>query len=56
LITVEGDFALPTLKNLAADVAKDIEKYGCNRILNDMRQAKLTKGTIDIIGNSKIAA
>ena len=56
LIIVEGDFALPMLKNLAADVARYIEQHGCNRILNDMRQAKLTKGTIDIYNMPKIAS
>ena len=54
-VTVEGDFALSTLKDLAADVAKSIAQYGCNRILNDMRQAKLTKRTIDIYNMPKTA-
>ena len=47
-VTVEGKFALSTLKELAAKVAENIEHYGCNRILNDMRLAKMTRGTIDI--------
>jgi len=55
-IRVEGDFALSTLKDLAVDVARHIEKHGCNRILNDMRQAKLTKGTIDIYNMPKTAS
>ena len=54
-IRVEGDFALSNLKDLAEDVAKVIEQHGCNRILNDMRRAKLTKGTIDIYNMPKIA-
>jgi len=55
-VTVQGDFALSNLKDLAADVAKSIEQYGCNHILNDMRQAKLTKGTIDIYNMPKFAS
>ena len=47
-VAVDGAFSLSTLKELAADVSKLIEKHGCNRIMNDMRHAKLTKGTIDI--------
>ena len=47
-VTVEGKFDLSTLKELAAEVAKCIEQYGCKRILNDMRLAKMTRGTIDI--------
>jgi hypothetical protein len=55
-VTVEGDFALSTLKDLAADVAKSIAQYGCNRILNDMRRAKLTTGTIEIYNMPKTAS
>jgi hypothetical protein len=47
-VTVEGDFALSTLKDLATDVAKFIDQYGCNRVLNNMRQAKLTEDSLDI--------
>ena len=54
-VTVEGGFALSNLKDLAADIAKSIAQYDCNRILNDMRQAKLTKGTIDIYNMPKTA-
>jgi hypothetical protein len=55
-VVVEGNFALPMLKVLAVDVARQIEQHGCNRILNDMRLAKLTKGTIDIYNMPKIAS
>ena len=55
-VTVEGDFALSNLKGLAAEIAKSIEQYGSNHILNDMRQAKLTEGTIDIYNMPKTAS
>ena len=54
-ITVEGDFALSTLQDLGADVAKHIDQPGCNCILNDMRQAKLIGGTMDIYNMPKSA-
>ena len=47
-VTVKGDFDLETLHSLAQDMSKEIEKHGCNHILNDMRHAKLTDGTFDI--------
>lgn len=47
-VIVEGEFTLSTLKELAADVARFIERYSCNRILSDMRHASLTKETLDI--------
>ena len=55
LISVEGDFGLPILKDMAEDVASVIEQHGCNRILNDMRRAKFTAGTIDIYNMPKTA-
>ena len=54
-VTVEGDFTLSNLKDLAAEVTKFTKQYSCNRILNDMRQAQLTKGTIDIYNMPKTA-
>ena len=56
VITVEGGFGLSTIKSLSADVARYIERHGCNRILNDMRHAKLTEGTIDIYNMPKTAS
>lgn len=55
-VTVEGKFALSNLKELAADLAGFIEQYGCSRILNDMRQARLTKDTVDIYNMPKSAS
>ena len=54
-ITIEGDFTLSTLKELAVDVDRSIHQYGCNRILNDMRLASLSKGAIDIYNMPKAA-
>ena len=55
-VTVEGEFALSTLKHLATDIAGLVESYNCNRILNDMRHAKLTEATLDIYNMPKIAS
>jgi hypothetical protein len=55
VVTIEGSFALSTLKELAENIAQFSEQYGCNRILNDMRQAELVKGTTDIYNMPKTA-
>jgi len=47
-VTVEGEFALSNLEELAADITRLTKRYSCNRILNDMRHASLTKDTLDI--------
>ena len=47
-VIVEGKFALSNLEELAADVARFIKRYNCNRLLNDMRHARLTEDTLDI--------
>ena len=47
-VTVTGNFVLSALMDLAVDVAKRVAQYDCHRILNDMRQAKLTRDTLDI--------
>ena len=54
-ITIEGDFSLSPLKELAVDVDRSIDRYKCNRILNDMRPANLSKGAIDIYNMPKAA-
>lgn len=56
MVTVTGDLTLPTLKELAVDVAGFIEQYGCNRILNDMRQANLTGDAFNIYNMPKTAS
>ena len=55
-VTIEGDFALSILKELAADIAEFTERYNCNRILNDMRHARLTEDTFNIYNMPKIAS
>ena len=54
-VTIEGEFTLSTIKELAADVAGFVERYNCNRILNDLRQARLTEETLDIYNMPKNA-
>jgi len=54
-VTVEGKFALSTLEELAADVARFIKQYNCYRLLNDMRRARLTEDTLDIYNMPKSA-
>lgn len=55
-VTIEGDFALPTLKELAAETVRFIERYNCKRILNDMRRARLTEDTFNIYNMPKISS
>jgi len=53
-VTVDGDFSLSTGKELAADVASFVKRYNCNLVLNDLRHARLTQGTLDIYQMPKI--
>ncbi len=55
LVEVIDKFDLEILKGLAVEVGKSIAKYGCRRILNDMRQATLTNDAFDIYGMPKSA-
>ncbi len=55
MIVVDGPFDAFILKRLAADVSKAIEKHGCRRILNDLRDARL-KGVLDTYQMPKVAA
>ena len=54
-ITIEGEFKLSTIKELATDVASFIDHYNCNYILNDLRLASLTDETLDIYNMPKQA-
>jgi len=56
VVTVDGEFALSNLKELAADVARFIEQYDCNRILNDLRRASLTQDSFNIYNMPKTAS
>ncbi len=47
-VTVEGNLNLSLLDRMAAEVSRYIDEYGCRRILNDLRHAKLVEPTIDI--------
>jgi len=53
-VIVEGEFSLSTVKELAADVASFIKRYNCSLVLNDLRHARLTQGTLDIYYMPKI--
>lgn len=55
IVIIEGSFTLSTLKELAEDIAQFVEQHGCYRILNDLRQAELTRGTIDVYNMPKTA-
>jgi len=48
MVTVQGELDLPLLQRIAKDVSKIIEREGCNRILNDLRNARATKKTMEI--------
>jgi len=48
VVRVEGELDLALLQRIAAEVSKIVERVGCKRILNDMRNAKPTKLTMDI--------
>lgn len=48
LVTVQGELDLSLLQSIAADVSKIVDRFGCKRILNDLRDAKPTKLTMDI--------
>lgn len=54
-VTVKGEFDLETLQNLAQDMSNKIEKHGCKYVLNDMSQAKLTKGPFETYNMPGIA-
>jgi len=56
VVTVTGDFGLSSLKEMAADVAGSIERHGCSRILNDMREARLTGNSFNIYNMPKTAS
>jgi hypothetical protein len=55
VIVVEGELDLTLLQNMAAEVSKIIKRKGCNRILNDLRNAKPAKRIIDIYNMPKTA-
>jgi len=48
MATLEGDFNLAGLEELAADIARLARQHNCKRIINDMRAASLTQATMDI--------
>ena len=55
MVKVVGELDLSMLGRMAGDVAKIVQKQGCRRILNDMRDAKPIKSTIDIYDMPEMA-
>ena len=54
-VAVHGELDLPLLRSIASDIAKIGKAEGCIHILNDLREANLTKGTIDVYNMPDIA-
>lgn len=54
-VSVNGDFSLKTLNNIAKEAAACIKKNNCNYILNDLRNATLVESTISVYSMPKIA-
>ena len=48
VITIEGDFSMSILKELASEVAEEVKTTGCTKILNDMLKANLTASVAEI--------
>jgi len=48
MASIRGELNLPLLKDIAFEVSKTINETGCKLILNDLREAIPTKGTLDI--------
>ena len=48
LIKIQGELNLSLLQQLASKVSVMIKQVGCNRVLNDLRKAKLEENAIDI--------
>lgn len=54
-VTIEGELNLLLLDSMAAEVSRCIKEHGCRRILNDLRNTKLTGHAIDIYSMPKHA-
>ena len=48
MVAVHGELDLQLLQRLATDVAAAIKRHDCKRILNDLRNARLTQKSFDI--------
>ena len=54
-ISIEGAFDLSLFDSMASEVAQYVNEYGCQRILNDLRQATPIGSTFDIYSMPKHA-
>lgn len=48
LLVVTGELEISLIQKIAFDVSVTIKKHECSRVLNDLRNAKLTRDTLDI--------
>ncbi|NOZ62832.1 MAG: hypothetical protein GXO74_14310 [Calditrichaeota bacterium] len=48
LVSVAGEFNLPLLEKIATDVEKIEKKHGCKRIINNLLEAKLADGALEV--------
>lgn len=55
LVIATGELDSPLIQNIACGVLDAIKKYECTRILNDLRDARLTRDTLDIYQMPEIA-
>jgi len=55
LVKVEGELNLFTIKEMAANVAQLAKTHTCFSVLNDLRDARPTKGALDIFNMPKTA-
>ncbi len=53
---VYGEFDSSLVTKMASDLADMIQKHGCNRLLNDLRSARITPSTIEIYTMPKSVA
>ncbi len=51
---VEGDIDPVLVKKMASEFADIIETSGCHKLLNDLRDAKITPSTLDIYNMPRI--
>lgn len=45
---IYGEFDSSIVTGMASDLADMIQKHGCNRLLNDLRSAKITPSALEI--------
>jgi hypothetical protein len=51
---IEGKVDAVLVKKMAVEVSEMFQKYNCNKILNDLREANLTKSIFDIYNIPRI--